>query len=181
MSSSELAADAPAMVGPYMPPRIEHAKMMTGAMKKERRRAAKGETSPTSNSISRLLDSPHEGKVANVCGGSAWVPEAGAIGFVSQMYGGEPLPPGIAWGWPSLGSASRRGSPPPHIGVAHTGPSRRVARRVETEIPREARRRSRWCRIRIRSFTQRELCGVPRSARCEWACAARRTAAGPDR
>jgi hypothetical protein len=42
MSSSALAADAPVTLGPNIPPKREHTKMITGARKKERRRADKG-------------------------------------------------------------------------------------------------------------------------------------------
>src|SRR5712664_1739056 len=46
-SSSELAAEAPEMVGPYNPPNMEHSMTISGAIRKERRRLANGKNLPT--------------------------------------------------------------------------------------------------------------------------------------
>src|SRR5687767_12306564 len=47
MSSSVLAADAPEMLGPNIPPAMEQRKMTAGAIQKERRFEAKGLQPPS--------------------------------------------------------------------------------------------------------------------------------------
>src|SRR5688572_20499377 len=60
MSSSELAAAAGEMLGPNIPPAIEHRNMMAGGIQKERRFAAKGYNLPVS-SIDKVR-SPAKGR-----------------------------------------------------------------------------------------------------------------------
>src|SRR3954452_17026497 len=53
ISSSDVAEEAPMIDGPYMPPSMEQTKIIAGATKNERRRAAKRE--PPNSSINAKL------------------------------------------------------------------------------------------------------------------------------